>query len=113
MKRDEMNIGEIVKLYLPRASQEDIDAGSETVVKRIREMRFQVAPAAAGKAKRKPDFDWLNDYHVSVLMAVEELQGYGRPVTITLKAEEIQDVPMVWGTAVFLLLLLMERMGLV
>ena len=46
-------------------------------------------------------------------MAVDELQGYGDPVSITLKMEEILGDPEVWGTAVYLNLCLMERMDLV
>ncbi len=117
MKRDDTNIDEILKQYLPRASREDIEAAGETVLKRIREMRFQAKAAAAAEeknaAKNTPDAGWLHDFHIGLLMAVEELQGYGKPVSITLKMEEILEEPIVWGTAVFLNLLLMERMGLV
>ncbi len=113
MKQDDMNIDEILKQHLPRARQEDIDAAGETVVKRIREMRFQAEPSVAKKAKETPNADWMHDFHVAILMAVDQLQGYGRPVTITLKVEEILGAPVVWGTAVFLILILMERMDLV
>lgn len=118
MKRDDMKIDEVLKQYLPHAPQEDIDADSETVLKRIREMRFQAEPAAAAEeknaAKNAGDADagWLHDFHVGILMAVDDLQGYGRPVSIALKLEEILE-ELVWATAVFLNLLLMERMGLV
>jgi hypothetical protein len=113
MKRDDMNIDEILKKYLPHASQEEIDAAGETVLKRILEMRFQAEASDAGQAKNTPDSGWLQDFHVGVLMAVDELQGYGHPVSITLKMEEILGDPVVWGTAVFLNLRLMERMDLV
>jgi hypothetical protein len=113
MKRDDMNIDEILKKYLPRASQEEIDAAGETVLKRILEMRFQAEASDAGQAKNAPDSGWLQDFHVGVLMAVDELQGYGHPVSITLKMQEILGDPVVWGTAVFLNLRLMERMDLV
>jgi hypothetical protein len=113
MKRDDMNIDEILKQYLPRAPQEEVDDATETVLKRIREMRFQATAPAVDDAKNTPDAGWLQDFHVGVLMAVDELQGYGHPVSITLKMEEILGDPVVWGTAVFLNLRLMERMGLV
>ena len=51
MKRDDTNIDEILKQYLPRASREDIEAAGETVLKRIREMRFQAKAAAAAEEK--------------------------------------------------------------
>jgi hypothetical protein len=112
MKRDDMNIDEILKRYLPRASEEDIDSAGDTVLKRIREMRFQ-AEASPAPAKAVTDGDWLHDFHVGLLMAVDELQGYGDPVRLTLRMQDILEEPVVWGTAVFLNLLLMERMGLV
>ena len=128
MKRDDMNIDEILKQYLPRAPQEEVEDATATVLKRIREMRFQdersefkldraqpvkEAAPAAEEPKNTPEAGWLQDFHVGVLMAVDELQGYGHPVSITLKMEEILSDPIVWGTAVFLNLLLMERMDLV
>ena len=128
MKRDDMNIDEILKKYLPRASQEEVDAAGETVLKRILEMRFQherseykhdraqpvrSEPSVAAEAKKTPDASWLQDFHVGVLIAVDELQGYGRPVSITLKMEAILGDPAVSGTAVFLNLRLMERMNMV
>ena len=77
-------------------------------------MRFQGADAAAtdtadaeGLAKR------LNDMHLAILMAVEQMQGQGRPVTLTFKVEEIMDEPQVWGSAVFLVLGIFERLNLV
>jgi hypothetical protein len=112
MKRDDMNIDDILKRYMPHASQEDVDAAGDTVLKRIREMRFQAEPAPV-PAKAVTDGDWLHDFHVGLLMAVNELQGYGDAVRITLKMEDILEEKVVWGTAVFLNLLLMERMGLV
>jgi len=100
-----MNIGEILKQYLPRASREDIEAAGETVLKRIRHMRFQAEAAAAGEeedaAKNTPDAGWLHDFHIGLLMAVEELQGYGKPVSITLKMEEILEEPMGVGHGSF------------
>jgi len=117
MKRDDMKIDDILKRYLPHASQEDIDEAGDTVLKRIRQLRFQAepAPAAVERTAKKAvkDADWLHDFHVGLLMAVDELQGYGDPVRITLKMEEILEEKVVWGTAVFLNLLLMERMNLV
>jgi len=113
MKRDDMNIDEILKKYLPRASQEEIAEAGETVLKRILEMRFQADRSDAKPTKNTPDANWLQDFHVGVLMAVDELQGYGHPVSITLKMEEILGDPYVWGTAVFLNLRLMEGIDLV
>jgi hypothetical protein len=48
-------------------------------------MRFQPESSAPEKAPKAPKAEWLADFHVAVLLAVEELQGQGRPVTITLK----------------------------
>src|SRR5437868_5639931 len=101
MKRNDidtdMDIEQILKQYFPLPSQEQVDKASETVLKKIRSMRFQEADAAAtdtadaeGLAKR------LNDMHLAILMAVEQMQGQGRPVTLTFKVEEIMDEPQVW-----------------
>jgi hypothetical protein len=113
MKRDDMNIDEILKKYLPRASQEEVDEAGETVLQRINEMRFDGKPSAAREVKKRGEFGWLHDAHVAILMAVDELQGYGHPVSIALKVKDILEEPIAWGTAVFLILLLMERMELV
>ena len=102
-----MDIDEILKLYLPRALQEDVDAAGDTVLKSIRAMRFQP------EAQKAAEADWLANFDVAVLMAVEQLQGQGRPVSITLRVEELLEEPIVSGTAVFLMLLGMERAGLV
>ena len=45
MKRDDMDIDEILKRYLPRAPQEEVEAAGERVLERIRSMRFRSAPA--------------------------------------------------------------------
>jgi hypothetical protein len=113
MKRDDMNVDEILKHHLPRAHEEDLEAELEAIRKRLLELRFQVEPDSVAEAKKAPDAGWMHDYHVGVLMAVDELQGYGHPVSITLKAEEILEEKVMWGTAVFLILRLMERMDLV
>ena len=105
MTRNDMDIDEILKHYLPRASQEEVDQASEIVLNRIRSMRFQETKAV--------DAGWMLRFHVAVLMAVEQLQGNGRPVTITLKVEELLEERIVSGSAVFLILLMMERFGLV
>jgi hypothetical protein len=114
VKRDDLNIDEILR-RLPHAPQEEVDAAGETVLKRILEMRFQGEPeaSAATEPKKTPNADWMHDFHVALLMAVVELHGYGDPVRITLRMQEILEEPIVWGTAVFLNLLLMEKMGLV
>ena len=44
MKRDDMDIDEILKRYLPRAPQEEVEAAGEQVLERIRAMRFPSAP---------------------------------------------------------------------
>jgi len=132
MKRDDLDIDEVLKHYLPRASQEEVDAASAIVLERIRSMRFQ--PANSGPreaqarqgeavkneavkseaaAKKPMKAEWLLDFHVAILMAVEQLQGQGRPVTITLRVEELLEEPIVWATAVFLILLMMESSGMV
>jgi len=122
MTRNDMDIDEILKHYLPRASQEEVDQASEIVLNRIRSMRFQ--PAGEARARqgetvrdaeqtKAVDAGWMLRFHVAVLMAVEQLQGNGRPVTITLKVEELLEERIVSGSAVFLILLMMERFGLV
>ena len=114
MKRDDMNIDEVLRQYLPRAPQDEVDAASATVLKRIREMRFQAEPetSAAPEPKQTPDVDWMHDYHVAALVAVAELQGYGDPVRIILKMREILEeyVTPSWA---FINLLIMEKMGLI
>jgi hypothetical protein len=109
MKRDDMNIDEILKKYLPRTSQEEAEAAGENVLKRILETRFQAEHSVTAEAKKPIKAGWLQDFHVAVLMAVDELQGYGHLVRITLKMEEILGDPVVSGTAVFLNLHIMEH----
>jgi len=53
VKRDNMNIDEILRRYLPQAPQEEVDAAGETVLKRILEMRFQGEPEASAAAEPK------------------------------------------------------------
>ncbi len=115
MKRDDMNIDEIVRHYLPRAPEEEVEAAGETVLKRIRELRFQAEPetSAAPGAKKTANSEWMQDFHVGLLVAVVELQGYGDPVRITLKMQEVLEAPVVPGTWVFVNLRIMEKMGLI
>jgi len=106
MKPNDMDIDEILRRYLPRASQEEADEAGERVLKRIRAMRFSEA------AKEwKPG--WLPKFDLAVLAAVDELQGEGTAVTITLKVEELLEERIVSGSAVFIILLILERSGLV
>jgi DNA-binding MarR family transcriptional regulator len=113
MKPKDMDIDEILKHYLPRALTEDMDEAGDAVLKNIRKMRFQPESPVAENVPKAPKAEWLNNFHVAVLMAVEQLQGQGRPVTITLRMEELLEERIVSGSAVFLVLLGMERMGLV
>ena len=106
MKPKDMDIDEILKRYLPRATGEEVDAAGERVLKRIRALRF-------GGAAEEPKPQWLSKFDRAVLAAVDELQGQGNPVTITLKVEELLEERIVSGSAVFIILLLQERSGLV
>ena len=106
MKPKDMDIDEILKRYLPRATGEEVDAAGERVLKRIRALRF-------GGAAEEPKPQWLSKFDRAVLAAVDELQGQGNPVTITLKVEELLEERIVSGSAVFIILLLQERAGLV
>jgi len=112
MKRDDMDIDEILKRYLPRAPQEEVEAAGERVLERIRSMRFPSAPAMLDAAE-PPKTERLAKFRLAVLAAVDEMQGQGRPVTITLKVEELLEERIVSGSAVFLVLLFLERRGLV
>ena len=106
MKPNDMNIDEILKRYLPRATPEEVDAAGERVLKRIRAMRFS-------DSVEEPKAQWLPKFDLAILAAVDELQGNGNPVTITLKVEELLEERMVSGSAVFIILLILERSGLV
>ena|SRR5438876_9169921 len=106
MKPNAMDIDEILRSYLPRASQEEADAAGERVLKRIRAMRF-----SAAAEERRPG--WLPKFDLALLAAVDELQGEGTAVTITLKVAELLEERIVSGGAVSLILLLLERSGLV
>src|SRR2546422_11748607 len=106
MKPNDMDIDEILRRYLPCASQEEADEAGARVLKRIRAMRFSEAAKV-----RKPG--WLPKFDLAVLAAVDELQGEGTAVTITLKVEELLEERIVSGSAVFLILLLQERASLV
>ena len=104
MKRNDMDIDDILKRYLPRAPQEEVDAAGERVLQRIRSMRF---PEPA----QEPKPVWVTKFELAVLAAVDQLQGEGTPVTITLKVAELLEERMVSGTAVFFILRLLEREG--
>ncbi len=106
MKPNDMDIDEILRRYLPCASQEEADEAGARVLKRIRAMRFSEAAKV-----RKPG--WLPKFDLAVLAAVDELQGEGTAVTITLKVEELLEERIVSGSAVFIILLILERSGLV
>ena len=106
MKPNDMDIDEILKRYLPRATPEEADAAGERVLKRIRALRFS-------DAGEEPKAVWLPKFDLAVLAAVDELQGEGTAVTITLKVAELLEERIVSGSAVFLILLLLERSGLV
>ena len=106
MKPNDMDIDEILRRYLPRASHEEADEVGERVLKRIRAMRFSEAAD-----ERKPG--WHPKFDLAVLAAVDELQGEGTAVTITLKVAELLEERIVSGGAVSLILLLLERSGLV
>jgi len=106
MKPKDMDIDEILKRYLPRATGEEVDAAGERVLKRIRALRF-------GGAAEESKPQWLPKFDLAVLAAVDELQGQGTPVRITLKVEELLEERIVSGSAVFMILLLLERSGLV
>ena len=92
---------------MPRATPEEADAAGERVLKRIRALRFS-DPGKEPKAVRLP-----NKMNVTILAAVDELQGRGHAVTITLKVAELIEERIVSGSAVYLILLMMERMDLV
>ena len=64
-------------------------------------------------AAEPPKTEWLAKFRLAVLAAVDEMQGQGRPVTITLKVEELLEERIVSGSAVFLVLLFLEHRGLV
>jgi len=110
MKPNHMDIDEILKRYLPRATQEDVDAASERVLKRIRALRYA---DASEESQVEPKAQWLPKFEMAVLVAVDELQGSGTPVPITLKVAELLEERIVSGGAVFLILLLLESSGLV
>ncbi len=106
MKPNDMDIDEILKRYLPRATPEEADAAGERVLKRIRALKFSDADEAP---KTVP---LTNELGLAILAAVDELQGRGEPVTITLKAAELLE-EMVSGSWVPVILRMMERMELV
>jgi hypothetical protein len=106
MNPNEMDIDEILKRYLPRATPEEVDAAGERVLQRIRALRFS-------EADEEPEAVWLpNKLNLAILAAVGELQGRGHPATITLKATELPE-EMVSGAWVPRILRMLERMDLV
>ena len=58
MKRDDMDIDEILKRFLPRAPQEEMEAAGEQVLERIRSLRFRPLPAIPDAAE-EPKAEWL------------------------------------------------------
>src|SRR2546425_13140408 len=99
MKPNDMDIDEILRRYLPRASQEEADEAGERVLKRIRAMRFSEAAKV-----RKPG--WLPKFDLAVLAAGDELQGESTAVTITLQVGELLEERLARGRAGFVNLLL-------
>ena len=121
MKPNDMDIDEILKRYLPRATPEEADAAGERVLKRIRALRFSHERSECKPDRAQPSINageepkaiWLPArMNMTILAAVDELQGRGDPMRIILKVEELME-EMVSGSAVFLILLMMERMELV
>jgi hypothetical protein len=120
MKPNDMDIDEILKRYLPRPTPEEADAAGERVLQRIRALRFherseckpdRAQPSIdAGEAPKAVPL--TNELGLAILTAVDELQGRGHPVTITLKAAELLE-EMVCGSWVPVILRMMERMELV
>src|SRR5260370_20663728 len=114
MKPKDMDIDEILKRHLPRATPEEVDEASERVCKRIRGVRFSDAteePKAQPEAK--PESVWLPKFDFAVLTAVDEFQGAGNLVRISLRVAELLEEKIVSGAAVYFILGLMERSGLV
>jgi hypothetical protein len=81
MKRVEIDIEDVLKHYLPRVSEEQADKACEIVLNRIRSMRFQPGLSMAETADKLPDPKWPPKMHVAILLAVDQLQGQGRPFT--------------------------------
>ena len=121
MKPNDMDIDEILKRYSPRATPEEADAAGERVLQRIRALRFSHERSECKPDRAQPSIDageepkgvWLPKFDLAILAAVDELQGRGHPVTITLKVAELQEERIVSGGAVFIILLILERSGLV
>ena len=121
MKPNDMDIDEILKRYLPRATPEEADAAGERVLKRIRALRFSHERSECKPDRAQPSINageepkaiWLPArMNMTILAAVDELQGRGDPMRIILKVEELME-EMVSGSAVFIILSLLERSGLV
>ncbi len=105
MKPMDVDIDEILKRYLPRAIPEEADAAGERVLKRILALKF----SDAGEAPKAVPL--TNELSLAILAAVDELQGRGEPVTITLKAAELLE-EMVSGSWVPVILRMMDSMEL-
>ena len=75
MKRDDMDIDEILKHYLPRASQEEVDEASETVLNRIRSMRFQ-GTASEREAQARAERERDSSKPQAIREAVREAQAW-------------------------------------
>src|SRR5258706_20957 len=99
MRRDDLDIDEILKRYFPRAPQEEMEAAGAEVLERIRSLRFGSVPAAPD-AVEEPKAEWLPKFQRALLTAVDELRDEATPVKITLRKQELLEARIVSGKAV-------------
>jgi hypothetical protein len=112
MKRVDIDIEDVLKQYLPRTSQEEVDGAGERVLDRIRLMRFPSAPSMISPAK-PPKAEWHPKLILAVLAAVDQLRGEGTVITIAITVMELQKIRIVSGGWIFIILLILERRGFV
>ena len=110
MKRKDIDIDDILKRYLPHATQEEVDEASDRVLNRIRALRFSDAPEIA-KVESEPV--WLPKYGLSILTAVDELQGAANLFRICLRTAELEGDKIAPPVMIYLNLVIMEKNGLV
>ncbi len=105
MSMDDKEFDEMMRRYLPKASQEDIEAAGERVwlkLKAAMQNKLQESKPAAPVESHQPNMPLLvrplKGYDQLVLTAAYLLQGEGRILTIRERVEKMASEPVKMGS---------------
>lgn len=109
MNHDDMDIDEILRRYLPRAPEDEMEAAGERVLARLHQIAAKMTAAPEPEPTRP---EALRRIDHLVLTAVYLLRNAGDAIGITGKVNELSDKRIYYGT-VFGTLDRLQRRGLV